>query len=99
MDLRIQNCPSSKQLYGDGCSQVNQWKAEALRLEEDSSSLTKEIHDLQATIAKSRVKEEALEAQTTLRSLQAEKIKAGEQRSLTTQCTPGNSGIARIILW
>lgn len=58
--------------------QVNQWKSEALRLEQESGTLTKEIHDLQAVISKSRVKQEALEAQSTLRTLQTEKVKAGE---------------------
>ena len=57
---------------------MNQWKSEAVRLEEDSGTLTNEIHDLQAVISKIRIKQEALEAQKTLRTLQAEKEKASE---------------------
>jgi regulator of protease activity HflC (stomatin/prohibitin superfamily) len=68
-------------LQAEGCLQVTQWKAEALRLEEVSANLTKELQDAQAAISKSRIKQEALQVQATLRKLQAERAQAAETHS------------------
>jgi peptidoglycan hydrolase CwlO-like protein len=61
--------------------QVNQLKADAARLEESSSALTREIQEAQTSISQNPIKQEVLRVQGVIRSLEGEKAGILENRT------------------
>ena len=55
-------------------------------MEETSAELARKLHEVQAAVGKSRTRQEALDLQSSLRALEADRTRAAEDRAALEDC-------------